>query len=220
MIFNHFGGLHPDGTKFRIHVRLKNCKRHTFVDIPVSQNVTNLASRYIAKFLPDARTKGYISVMVRMERLMFKYSHVKPAQTQVKVSVLKCINNVVRVVHNLKLERNISSVFIATDTGKYGSYRNRVIREDRKKLVDLALWELHNGIFGEHIDFTSKIEFITPFLSPGYLAFLEKTVAANGSCIVLAGGGNFHKSVSNVYLKNLKNESETNVCLMTSINGC
>jgi len=99
---------------------------------------------------------------------------------------------------------------LSLDSTKYGSrtlesdlIRNKVLKKGIKKLYKI----LFNGTVTEE-ELSGRIETIINLPISGLVAQLEKNIAANATCLVLAGGGSYQGSVSNLY-KHYSKEKKT-----------
>ncbi len=205
VIFNHFGGFSGgNGDLFRIGMTITDCDRSKFVrPIVSSPHLLNLTSRYVKEYMPQASRKGYISVMVRTEYILLSNVFKRMTMTEKNKTLNQCLDDVVNAVELLKLEQGISDMFVATDVGPYGSaytrgssdiisYRRLVgaVQRFYRKLLR------HPQAMNRHL---KRYKDLIPVESPGYVAQLEKTIASNATCLVLAGGGAFHGAVKNLF---------------------
>ncbi len=227
VIFNHFGGIEKKGSIFRIPINLKKCDRHKFyVDIGMSEAIMQQSTKYIQRFMPRARALGYISIMLRMEQFALKYElHDKSSEQQVSI-INKCVDSIGRKVRELKDRCQISDVFISTDVAKYGS---TYLRSQRKRyyfsdgVLELGLRKLYQHLYGNQTNRESmvqRIEEIVVLPSPGYVALFEKTLAANGTCLLLAGGGTFQDHARLLYKKQFSRRRLKKSCGVEHLHDC
>ena len=209
VIFNHWGGIHTEDFEYRIPIMFdlsaNQCERsYNFFFLTNSERIRRESARYVAKYLPKAKEEGYISVMVRMEHFALNLGlRALPKKDQLEL-MFTCVNNIVTEVTTMKNTLKISSVFLSTDSGKYGSIYLRKSSNSRldNEVLNSALDYLYKKLFGDSMKYTEdmeKIENIASSKSPGYVAMLQRNIAANATSLVLAGGGMFHGMTSQLY---------------------
>jgi len=205
VIFNHFGGFARWGDKYRTTSSNHKCFRGEFF-YPFRSNskVVDLSKNYVKKFMPKAKTKGYVTLLFRSERTLHS-SQFKGLGKEEQMSVLKtCLDKMVEAVHSVRASRGILEVFVATDIGKYGSAYTREGVHSVLPYRDLeALMNtLYSSLFGNpdaRSIMMERIETLMAVQSPGYVAQIEKTIAANSTCLILSGGGFFQKNAKLLY---------------------
>ena len=201
VMFPRFGGV-DDGTfsqklGYRLFLNLPVCSRHRGVPISFirpSQFVTASANSYIHEYLDG---KQYISVMVRMELIL--RSHVSDKQAPELTE--KCLNRLYQRLNKLKAEVGIQDMFLALDVGKYGSdifqeehvmppilpYFDIFVSQTIKKGMTLSEWD-------------ERFTNITENQNPGYIAVIQKYIAARGDVLVLLGAESaFQSSTRELY---------------------
>ena len=204
VIFNHFGGVDKNGNKYRTRVDLKRCKRGScFFSVRTNPLILRQSATYIGKYMPRARVSGYVSVMVRMEHLAIAHQFITMSKKQQNITMMKCFEKIVDQVNIMKKKANIYEVFISTDVGKYGSAGLRqsssLIHND---ILQAGLDRLYKALLGDTTDrddMMARIDAVVQVQSPGYVAQLERNIAANATCLVLSGGGTFHGTVKKLY---------------------
>ena len=209
VIFNHWGGIHTGEFEYRIPIMLdpssNQCDRiHNFFFVTNSMRIRRESARYVAKYLPKAKEEGYISVMVRMEHLSLNLGLRKFSKKEQLELMFTCVNNIVTEVTTVKNKLNISSVFLSTDSGKYGSIYLRKSSNSRldNEVLNSGLDYLYKKLFGNSIRYTEdmeKIENITSSKTPGYIAMLQRDLVASANSLILAGGGYFQHKTSQLY---------------------
>ena len=224
VLFNHFGGFALDDVILRLNVDLNiNCYRAEFFGMlfPIHQDIYHQSRKYVATYMPNVTSSGYISVMLRTEQFArsqnFQNLPVKEQMNQTKF----CVHKLVQKVKELKESQNISDIFLSTDTGKYGSAYFRHIKAShylheevlkfnssnkfqensgnyffQKGVLETGLLELHNRLFGKVLDLDKRVDSVALYKTPGYVALLEMALAAKGTCLVQAGGGKFHENTA------------------------
>ena len=102
------------------------------------------------------------------------------------------------------MKTNPTSIFISTDSGIYGSI---YLRKHCGSTVDTGVLNkslslLYHELFGDSISMSEhmrRIKQIASFRNPGYVAILQREIAANGICLLLGGGGNFQAMTLELY---------------------
>ena len=225
VIFNHFGGI-EQGDVLRILIDIKKCLRPALfaLNFPVHSGILSQSHQYVENYMPNSST-GYISVMFRTEQFARENKFHKVTKDVQMNMLLSCIDVMVQKVKDLKNETGANSIFLSTDTGKYGSayfrkmdsshfFHEGVLEPGWGKnqlqenvsnyffhdgVLKAGLDQLHKSLFGRVIHLNDRIDSVVSFKSPGYVALLEMVLAANGTCLVLAGGGMFHSRVADLH---------------------
>ena len=203
VIFNHWGGIELGSYEYRIPIRDKCGRGHFFLSMKNSKRIINDSKHYIDKFF---QKESYISVMLRVEHLSIKRGISRSNVTVQSEIMTKCIQSIMSEIKNKqkKMKTNPASIFISTDIGIYGS---RCFRKYPSSTVDTGVLNkslslLYHELFGDSISMSEhmrRIEHIVSFKNPGYVAILQKEIAANGVCLLLGGGGSFQKTALQLY---------------------
>ena len=200
VVFPLFGGVAPGRTAqqegFRLNMSPSNCQRPSVwgctSHIRPSTFVTSSAENYIRNNFGGS---SYISVMIRFEMVL-------GSRAKLASNAENCLNHLHTKIDKLKLEYGIEHVALCLDVGKYGSvgfrrdkkamntilpYVNKFISQTVKDGMDLTEWEntYTNG---------------TPRQNPGFVAVMQKTIAARGDVLVLLGGASaYQQSTETMY---------------------
>ena len=156
-----------------------------YANVPPSRRIQQNGKKYIEKYLKSE--KGYIAIMFRIEKLfLFKKAKSKAAQNSVGK---KCINSILNKVTMWK-SRGFREIFLAMDTGKYGSYRyRRLITPNRLSR------ELFNRLYSNtslsYSEWEESFDSVADFSEAGYIGSIQQYVAANAKVLLLVGGGTF-----------------------------
>ena len=204
VIFNHFGGVEKNGDRFRTRVDSDRCSRgNCFVSVSTSPQILSQSATYIGKYMPHARMSGYVGVMARMEHIALAHEFRRMSKKQQNITMTKCFEQIADQVSLVKKKANISEVFISTDVGKYGSaylrQSSNLIHYDTLMAGLDRFYKMLLGNTTDRDDMMARIDAVVQVQSPGYVAQLEKNIAANATCLVLAGGGSFHGTVKDLY---------------------
>ena len=207
VIFNHWGGVHTEDFDYRIPIEMTEengdmCNRgHYFFLIQNSKRINKESKHYVDKFIK----KPYLSVMIRMEHLAINngISQLTSVKEQSEI-MSECIQVIVSEIKITLRRTNLTSIFLSTDSGKYGSIymrKNSDFTMDNG-VLDNSLSLLYSQLFGDSVSMSEhmkRIEEIASFTSPGYIAMLQREIAANGACMVLGGGGVFQEMTSQLH---------------------
>ena len=219
LLINHFGGILKNAGPFRMKVNLAHCTKKV-VMMNSNKDLLERVSDYTEKFLSEAGSTGYISVMIRMQYFAIRHKFSSDMnKTQQIEEVEYCLNTILEHVVDLKMEHNISSVFLATDMGKYGSlyFRKSKSHLFEKGILDRIMNNFNRELFEGSVtqqELTERIESVLPVQSSGYVAILERHLASNGRCLVLAGGGEFQQAAFHLH------QNKKSGCVLMNIAGC
>ena len=199
VLFIRFGGVNGGSynpkTVYRLHIKLpKVCYRgyyHSYPFIRSSKRMTGLAEQYVHEHFGGKR---YMSTMVRLERTIGQNMlHAKEAPHLVS----KCLVNLHKKVIEIKQKFSIEKVFMCLDVGEYGS--RFLTNSNFTGYYDKFLSEtVEPGMTLSKLDSTFRN--ITLRDNPGFVAALQKAIAARGEVLVfLADRSNFHISTEEEY---------------------
>ncbi len=150
-----------------------------------SQRLVCDSKRYKQKFFFG---EDYVSVMVRTEKVGRLNSSPE--------FMSACLNKTLRQWRTLKATTGLKRTFLAMDIGQYGSY-SLVEKNSGKYYPLLHLYTYFiKELFGKDATIESweaSFESISPRQDLGYIGSLQKTIAAQGKCMVLTGGGSFQR---------------------------
>lgn len=210
VLFNYWGGIHSRRSKaYRIGISdMEDCDRLRYSSFlfQSSKTVQKDSQRYIERYMPLAKNNGYISVMFRSERFGLSHGFQDINNSEQKLLTLTdCVRSITEYVDKLKALYNIQSVFLAMDCRRQGSMAFRRLTGPAymsKDLVDRVTLTLYQNLHGNSSslnDWDESFDRIASFKTAGYLAQLQKSLAANGTCLLTAGGGNFQLSAVRLY---------------------
>ena len=197
VLFPLFAGVTKEPENFRLIMSQRECLRSSvsasFFSIRPSKLVETSADNYIDKYLKGGT---YVSVMVRLESI------VRPLE-RIEFTVNRCLYRLHRVVKHLKTKYGYSGVALSLDVGIYGSlyFRefpnemdailpsvNRFISKTVERDMTLSDWE---GTFTN----------TTLRQNPGFVAIMQKAIAARGELLVLVGeDSSFQKSAELMFI--------------------
>lgn len=210
VLFNYWGGIHDNHPRaYRVGISdMKHCNRLTFSSFLFrsSKTIRDDSQRYVKQYMPLARNSGYISVMFRSERFGLAHGFHDVHSEGEKLSTLTdCVQSIVGCVDKLRQQYSIQSVFLAMDCRKQGSMAFRRLSSPAymsRELVDVVAQDLYQSIYGNSSsldEWDESFDSVATFKAAGYLAQLQKSLAANGTCLLTAGGGNFQQSAERLY---------------------
>lgn len=228
VLFDYWGGIVSGQSRaFRIGLSdLGKCNRRQFPSFvfQTSEIVQNDSKNYVDQYMPMSKNNGYISVMFRTERFGLSHDFQATQSTAKKLAMFTaCVDGISAHVHKLKSQYDIQSVFLAMDCRKQGSmaFRHESSPDYMSKdLVDTMTTLLYRQLYDNSSsldDWDESFDKVASFKTAGYLAQLQKTLAANGSCLLTAGGGNFQRSAEMLYNKTRR--STDNHCAI-QVPGC
>ena len=225
VVFNHFGGVERRTSMYRIRVDLKRCDWHKFhVDIGMSSQMLQQSAKYVAVYMPEARISGYVSIMLRMEQFALTHKLSGKSKHQQAEILETCLSSVFKQVKNLQEGCKISDVFISTDVAKYGSaYLRTKSHYFHHGVLESALDRLYQNLYGNSSNretMMRRMEEMVLVESPGYVALLESTIAANGTCLLLVGGGRFQEHAKKLYKNHFWKKRLKRKCGVEFVQGC
>ena len=209
VVFNWWGAITNSISKFRIPVsdltrcnKCDKCEGRGIVKTPLSSRIINDAYTYTKKYMPTA-TK-YISVMVRLEHFFIAKHHFKGQSNQQILNTLETLyRKIAAAVDRFKAKHNIKYVFLTLDCRKQGS--DMFSRGD-KTAVQLSdsIVSLYKKLYGNSStleEWDESFYSVSSFRNEGYIAMLQKYLAASGDCLITAGGGTFQETARTMYTR-------------------
>ena len=218
VLFNHFGGFIASQNKFRIHLYGYigwKCKRSTSFFPLFSKYIRQDSARYVNTYYTEARSYHYVSVMIYMKHFLVSKSLKNLPANQQMLKMLSCITEFSEAIKRLKRRKQISSVFISVDTGKYGTvkvkhFRNFHMDED---VYRASLYRLHSCIKENYDEDSAKLESVASVkLSPAYISSLERNILTSGECLVVVGSDSSQNEVIKLFLRHQENSGIVPLC--------
>ena len=211
VLFNHWGGIERTKSLYRIPISdLYQCSRHYINFEPRYSSMLELDHRkYVKKFFPAGLK--YISVMLRLEQLIVYHRLLTKSIALQRVHVMRCVDNLLRKVELVTKKTNIDYLFLAMDCGKHGSQKYRGPKNNLTVMIDEACQTLYNSLYGNTSTLTEwehSFDSVASFHVPGYIALLQKNIAAGGDPLILAGGGAFQASARKLHNGSLYDKVE------------
>ncbi len=205
VIFSLWRGISSESEAFQIKtIKVKGveCSRHALLpktaklQLMESDVISRDADRFIRYVLNGSE---YIAVMVRVEFMIRK--------SKTFSGVVDSLQQLQEEWKRVKRERNIHSTFLAWDVGTFGSMFFRDYRNPSKVdsfNVTESIDSFFKALYGDSMtmnEWETLFVDISGRTNPGYIAMLQKTVAARGRCLILAGGGSFQRHALVMYRK-------------------
>ena len=219
VMFARFGGVADGGFSrrlgYRLHLKHSACYRRSIITninsiIRPSQLVVAAANAFIGKYMGDT---SYISVMIRIE-LVFQ-SHLR--DEQIPRLTEKCLNRVYQRLKRLQADFVIDNIFLALDVGKFGSgvFRNQHIMTPILPYFDIFVSRtIKEGMTLS--DWDERFTNITSKHNPGFIAVIQKYIAARGDVLVLLGAQSTFQSSTRELYYTLHHENRKVIKLNTS----
>ena len=212
VIFSLFGGVaHGKTTEregFRLNMSPSKCQRSTIWQVTSHIKPSGLpktsAENYINKFLNGSN--HYISVMVRFEMVL---------RSKSSSQIENCFARLNKKVKEVKSKFGIEHIVLCFDVGKYGSYTYR--NHYRKLLPQIDSFVSQTVQGAKNLTDLDKM-YTDTALKPnaGFVAVMQKVIAARGEVLVLLGGeSTYQRSTESMY-KNLHKKKKNIVKLSNS----
>ena len=192
VIFDKYGGINWAQRKgpepYRIYAKLGACGRSGPYVLP-SKSVYFDARTYIKKYLNGS--SSYITVMLRMEHILIRNgASGKGHENKVAIVSKTCLANVLKRLREVQNKTGISTIYLACDVGVFGSgeLRNaplieKPLLQEVRKFISI----LYSNTTLEEWENTISSVGLGRSRNPGYIAMLQKLIAAKGDVLILAG---------------------------------
>ena len=203
VIINRWDGISAGHAKFRLSISGTSCHRGNDIRLfHHSKLISSDCKNYFMTYLN--KTDNYMAVMVRVEYFAINHNLNKlPAEAQ-RNKLMECFKSISTKVESVKRERNINTTLLTMDIGKYGSFdfrRGGTSRLDINILYP-AVHDFIEMLFGKSLtqdEWEQSFENVAQLKAPGYIAVMQKALAANSVCLLLVGGGSFQNSAVALY---------------------
>ena len=152
------------------------------------------------------KTEQYVAVMVRLEHFALNHNFRKLTAKTQRSKLNWCFNEINKKVNTLKNERNISDTLLTMDVGKYECSEFR-LKQAQGAIVNLTVLnqtvrDFFKSFFNNSMTqdiWEESFESVAKFHVPGYIASIQKVLAASSVCLLLAGGGSFQGIANELY---------------------
>lgn len=202
VIFPLFGGVMSGKSGktregYRLFLSLSQCNRgmmrsaaHT---MKLSKLAKDTAENYIQKYL---KGNSYITVMMRLERVI-------PHNQETASVAEKCLNYLHSEVEKIKSRFDIQTITVSFDIGMYGSVYPRQNQDMTEAIVphlnNFLSQTVREGMTLSEWD--SRFTNSSPIRNPGFVAAVQKSIAARGDVLVLFGKGSaYHQTTITMFL--------------------
>ena len=216
ILFELYGGIengvYAPAYGYRFFSNIKECKREgSYSSIAASQYVLSDADKYIQKYLNGS---SYISLMIRMEMVF-----IKSEATQRPKVAKQCFDNLLRKLNNIGKRTGLKQIFLTLDIGRYGSESFQHGSKSERAIEEHA-GEFLSTIYGRNM---SLGEWEERYIStckrnnPGYVAIVQKQIAARGEVLVLSGPGSSYQGSAKILYEKLHQKRQvyslTTLCM-------
>ena len=163
-----------------------------------------------------------LAIMLRFERMLLLLKKRGNIEKEMK----KCLDEVVSTASNIWRRKNQRGIPMVTlDIGKYGS-GSWVSSMDVKQLnwskITKLAKETLSTLFNNQLGFEewemSFSKAARRYGNGGYIAAVQRTLASQAECLVLAGGGNFQELAMRDYMRNHPNKGNWCIHLVCAVN--
>ena len=213
VMFPIFGGVEPGKTSelhgFRLNMSPSKCQRSNLWQVNSHIKPSGLpktsAENYINKFLN--RSNHYMSVMVRFEMVLGSKNF---------TGIKDCFDHLNKKVQEVKSEFGIEHVVLCLDVGKYGSYTYQHYYDKfLPQINSLISQTVKEGMNLTDLDKMYTDTALKP--NAGFVAVMQKVIAARGEVLVLLGGGSsYQRSTESMY----KSLHKKNISIVKLTNSC
>ena len=206
VVFSLWGGIQMNDDPF--HVWLsgaieKKCSRDYFFklsNLPPSSSIIQDSMKYTKKYLGT----GYISVMVRLQHLIANHHGFNESEQEILSTTVKpCFRNLLGALTALKAKHDINSIFLTLDCRKSGSEDFKFVHMSlEKEIASTAVDTLFPMLYGNSStleEWDRSFEDVATHNTPGYIAMLQKHLAAKGVCLLTVGGGMFQQTARQLH---------------------
>ena len=203
VLYRTWGGIDKSYAEFRQVIKgnmVDKCYRKMFnIKIPFGSRIIQDGEQYISKYFHG---KSYISVMLRIEYFMINRNRFEGKTTKDILSTTEqCFSEILRRVSEYRAQYGLDSILMTMDCRKQGSkvFINPTMAQ---QTVINATYGLFHKLYGNSMtleEWDESFESIASFRAPGYIALLQKHLAAKGDCLLTAGGGSFQSTAHSFY---------------------
>ena len=171
-----------------------------------SKRIWTNADAYVKKYLVGSKTNDYMSMMIRLEHAVNN----RGGKSITEV-VKHCLDKLLDQWRETSLSNGLNTTFITLDTGRFGSYSlplnaggYSVWNQTQPFIEDFM-----HSIYGNRLSYDA---WERKFLdmsglskgstgAEGYVGILQKAIAVQGRCIILAGGGTYQDNAVSLFVK-------------------
>lgn len=183
--------------------------RNSIISLKPSRRLHKDAMKYKLKHMRPVND-NYIGILVRAEWVMLIEGKLR------KDSLQSCLQKSLDRFREVTTAKGILNVFVGMDIGKYGSKTMEDLNVDH--ITSLGVNFLRSAYNNSQMTLESWENTFTDISSssvPGYIANLEKLIAAQGRCLMLIGYGSFQSSALKMYV-----ERHLDTCVLRTDMSC
>ncbi len=207
VMFYSWGGVQMRNHTNRVGIsgrHVNKCQREKCLRFnQVSKTIKNDALSYLKRNMPQSINNGYISIMIRLQYFIINHDSFRGlTMAQVLALITKCFDNIISHLNELKREYGISDVFLTSDCSKHGSSFFQLKHSQINDMMIEATARLYDHIYNRSLNLGSSDEIfdrLASFNASGYIAILQKHLAAKGTCVLTAGGGQFQSTARELH---------------------
>ena len=178
--------------------------------VSYSPGIIKSVEAYIRRFVGS---KHYVAVMVRTQRALMEKSKLGLTRNASE-SISICTQRAIAKWKELSQKERINATFLAIDVGDFGSYHRSKQFLERQGIY-APINTFITTLLGNDTTLESweqSFVDVSPVLTPGIVAMVQKVIAAQSTCLILAGGGSYQKSTEALYISTHQKHNE-HLCL-------
>ena len=159
----------------------------------IIHSAVNVSTMPSARLVQDVRQytmvnfkgRSYTSILVRIEKIILHSRR----------NVTKCAQETLSILRKLRDSKQLEDSFLAMDIGRFGSRGSRLhnlqsFGEEFFRLLYPTKWSFEDW---------ERSFAIASSTNPAYIANFQRTVAAQGDCMIMVGAGGFQGQARNLY---------------------
>ena len=202
-VFNFWGGIAGGIQTYRLSIRGTTCGRGNDVRLShQSKLIAGDVKNYTAQYMNNARS--YVGIMIRFEYYGINHNLASQPPNSQRSKLLDCFKKLSTKVESIKREKNIKETLLTMDFSRYGSC---AFWRKKNPYIDISVLNetvpnLFEMLFGNSFsldEWEQSFVSVAHFKVPGYIAIMQKTLAANSDCLLVIGGGSFQGSAKTLH---------------------
>ena len=165
--------------------------------VSYSPGIMKSVETYVKNYIGS---QNYVAVMLRTQRALLQKNDSRSTMENITI----CTRRIIAKWNEMKQRKNITATFLAMDVGDFGSKHNSIVflRQHGRyipinKFVSTLLGNATTIEMWEH----SFVD-VSMALTSVIIAMVQKVLAAQSTCLILAGGGSFQVSTEELYKTN------------------
>ena len=164
--------------------------------VSYSPGIMKSVEKYIRNYMGNQR---YVAVMLRTQRALMRMGNLGLTMNASEV-ISHCTQQTIVKWNKIRQRENINATFLAMDIGEFGSRHNSKFLQQHG--MDVPINNLVTTLLGNDTTLESweqSFVNVSPVLTPGIIAMVQKVLAAQSTCLILTGGGLYQKSTEKLY---------------------